>query len=447
MINMLLSNTLDSSNWFFWITPIFELLKSIWMTFIQPVFCYFSSVFSDLSEGNVVPLILMFLALDTIRTLIAYLGWIRPNTRLGRIIYGRYDQHVMMMALEELGYDPIAQKREVKKWRRLAKQSSTQSGVTSENAAEQLIVLLAKYIVKFPEHGEYGGRTLTTSNYYINTMEISHYPEDAKTMAAIMMQLIRKDDSQLKPQVIITPKGGNPLFANVVSEVLSSHLLLAKASTDKSRANIVGNDPKTRFAINFEGARKILDTSEKKLTCILLDCNTSGGSQLCDILSDIGDILDNCDDTIHLAKPRKAYVLFRADDGKVNIEQKFADRGCKLIRFFDLDEETKGLIYGFKSRCDAERRVPDPYELDDIYEARSILKKIKEKEKCYYKTDSKPEKPKKSNKASFQQGKSIPEAKTDSGTPELGQTTETSENNQQKEQEQVTYDESRVGSR
>lgn len=423
---MLISSVADPISWDFWVSSVLKLLQSIWVALIQPILGYLSMVFKELSEGNVVSLLLMFLALDTIRTIIAHLGYIKPNTRLGRIVYGKYDQQIMMLALEELGYDPVAQRREVKKWRRLAKQSSIQSGVTSRNAAEQLIVLLAKYIVRFPEHGEYGGRTLTTSKYYINTMEISHYPEDAKTMATIMMQLIRKDDSRLKPEVIITPKGGNPLFANIVSDVLTSHLLLAKASTDKSRANIAGNDSKTRFTINFEGSKKILDTtSKKKLSCILLDCNTSGGSQLCDILSDIDDILGSCEDIICLKKPKKAYVLFRADDGKVDIEKKFSDRGCKLIRFFDLDEETKGLIYNFKSRCDAEGRIPDPYELDDIDEARTILKRIKNKKKCYYNADIKQRKPQKVGADSIQETEKVKISK---------------------EQEQVTNDESRMGS-
>lgn len=381
---MFFNGTLDTSSWNFLIDTVLQLFESIWNAVIYPILSYISSVLNSLSTGDVVPLLLTILALDTIRTLIAYLGWVQPHTKLGRLIYGKHDQHIMRLALEELGYDPIAQKRETKKWHRLAKKSSTLSGITSKNAAEQLIVLLAKYIVGFPESGEYGGRTLTTSKYYINTMEISHCPEDAKIMATIMMQLIRKNNSSQKPDVIITPKGGNPLFANIVSSVLGSDLLLAKASTEKSRAKIAGDDAKTRFIINFEGSKKVVD-SDKRKQCILLDCNTSGGSQLCDILSEISEILEKSSNTINLEKPSKAYVLFRVDDGKVEIEKKFSDRGCKLIRFFDLDEETKGLIFEFQKRCEAECRVPDPYELDDINEARVILRRIKEKKKYYYK--------------------------------------------------------------
>ena len=387
MIVLILSGATSSSNWSDLVNSFCSLLKTICIVVIRPVFDYFSLVLEHLYQGDVIPLLLLILALDTVRTTLAYLGWVNPRSKLGRIIYGKYDQHVMMMALEELGYEPIAQRREVKKWRRLAKTSATRSGVNAENAAEQLVVLLAKYIVRFPESGEYGGRTLTTSKYYINTMEISHYPDDAKTMATIMMHLIRKKKGIVgKPEVIITPKGGNPLFASVVSDVLGAHLLLAKSSSDKSKANIIGNDPITRFVINFEGSKKITDSREKNHQCILLDCNTSGGSQLCDILSDVGEILEDSSYSIGLEKPTQAYVLFRADDGNVDIEAKFANRGCKLIRFFDLDEETKEMIYAFKSRCDADRRVPDPYEIDDIAEARTILEAINKKGKYYYST-------------------------------------------------------------
>lgn len=350
----------------------------------KPLFGYFANMLNSLATGDVVPLLLFLLALDTLKTLTAYLGWVKPNTRLGRIVYGKVDQHVIMMALSELGYKPDAQRREVKKLQRLARKASTDAGVKPENAAEQLIVLLAKYIVYFPESGEYGGRTLTRSNFYINTMEIAHSPEDSKIMATIMLHLVRAQGRTKKPDVIIAPKGGNPLFASIVSDVFGSHLLLAKGKSDKSRIRILGNDINVHFRINYEGSQDILDSENQKFSCILMDCNTSGGSQLCDILSELKDIEDEKTGVHGLETPKEAYVLFRADTEHLDIEQKFKDRGCKLYRFFDLDEHTKEAIYNFRCRCSEAGRMPDPYEFDDMAEAKNILRYIQDNGKLYY---------------------------------------------------------------
>lgn len=328
--------------------------------------------------------IMAILSLDTIRAIIAMLGWVKPDSKIAWLIYGRYDRNLIRNALEDLGFSNVKQDRIIKNMRELANDAVQNSGVKKEEAATQLIVLLAKYIVKFQSPIQYGGKKLTKSNYYIDTMEISHYPDDKKIMATIMMHLICSDESDTKkPDIIVTPKGGNPLFAQEVANVLNADLLIAKSSSDKSKISMVGNDPKMLFKINYEGSWNAID-ARNQAQCIVLDCNTSGGSQLLEIISDIRHLINKGKNNIAIQNPQDVYVLFRADNEGDEIDKKFEDRNCHLIRFFDLDEDIKTLLYAFRERCEKEGRKPDFYFQEDVDEASTILEKIKKKGKLYY---------------------------------------------------------------
>lgn len=324
-------------------------------------------------------LALALLSLDTLRAIIAMIGWVKPNAKYSWIIYGRYSKNLVESTLKELGFSSTKSKLITKKIKEITKEVSNK-GVTEENAVKLLISILAKYTVKFENPIQYGGTKTTKSDYYIDTMEISHHEEDREMLSAIMVLLVnKKTKASKKPNTIITPKGGNPLFAMEVAELYGASFLMAKSKADKSRIKSINGDDSMSFKINYEGALHAEKLPSGK--CIILDCNTSGGSQLLDIVNDIQNVATKIDIPI----PKEIYVLFRADERHSDIDKKFSDRHCTLYRFFDLDEETKKDIYDLKVKYENNGQA----ELDIYYkevdrDIEAIITKIKNKNNFHY---------------------------------------------------------------
>ena len=320
------------------------------------------------------------LSLDTIRAIIAMIGWVKPDAKFSWIIYGRYSKNLVEKTLNELGFSPVKSKRITSKLKNISEEVSKSTGVTEENIIKHLIAMLAKYTVKFEKPIQYGGSKTTTSDYYIDTMEISHHDEDREKLSAIMVHLVNKKTKESKkPNIVITPKGGNPLFAMEVAKLYGASFLMAKSGADKSRIKSINSDAEMNFKINYEGALFTEQLTDGK--CVVLDCNTSGGSQLLDIVKDIQDTAKS----IAVQVPKEIYVLFRADERHTDIDKKFSDRQCVLYRFFDLDEEIKKDIYDLKMKYEKNGQA----ELDIYYDEverdiEAIISKIKSKNKFYY---------------------------------------------------------------
>ena len=288
-------------------------------------------------------IIMGLLSLDTIRALIAMTGWVKPEAKLSWIIYGRYERNLIVTGLKELGFQPQKSEEISKNLREVSQNEREIYGITEENAAEQLVVLIAKYIVRFDRPIQYGGTRTTTSSYYIDTMEMSHDEKDKQIMTSIMAHLYAMKGNSTKPEVIVTPKGGNPLFAQSVANHYAANFVVAKSKGDKSRITSVMDDAYTDFRINYEGSWNVSDSIHTQ-KCIIVDCNTSGGSQLIDIVNDLRRIATHAEEA-KITAPTEAYVLFRADSGKEHdINRKFQDNKCGLYRFFDLDEDLKEQI-------------------------------------------------------------------------------------------------------
>lgn len=309
-------------------------------------------------------IILVILSLDTLRAILAYFGRFNPNSRIGRIIYGSYDQTLLKRTFEELGFSETKQNKIVNNIKNIAKNEAKLTGVKSDDAAVALIILLAKYIIKSDgEPIQYGGVDISKSNYYINTMEIAHNSLDVEALTSIMIHLMNKKVSNFKkPDYIITPKGGNPLFAQEVSSRFSNTLVLAKSKNDKSRVTIP-NNPTLSFLMNYEGMASTyfydLDNNNKEnRKCIIIDCNVSGGSQLIEIIEEMNKIIIS-NDKIKIDCPEYIFILFVVDDKKQSMNKQFEDRNCKLFRFFDLDEEIKAMLYELREDCKCENRIPE----------------------------------------------------------------------------------------
>lgn len=327
-------------------------------------------------------IIMGLLSLDTIRALIAMTGWVKPEAKFAWIIYGRYERNLIVTGLKELGFQPQKGEEISRNLRKVSKNERDTYGVTAENAAEQLVILIAKYIVHFNQPIQYGGTRTTTSSYYIDTMEMAHDEKDKQLMESIMVHLYSSKGNTTKPEVIVTPKGGNPLFALAVANYYSANFVIAKSKSDKSRITSVQNDAYTDFQINYEGSWNTL-TSVNNQQCIIVDCNTSGGSQLIDIVNDLRAIASKAGNAKIMA-PTEVYVLFRADSGPGrDIDRKFEDNKCKLYRFFDLDEELKEQIYQLKQSVGNERS-PDLYYESDKKRVEAIILRMKEKGLFFY---------------------------------------------------------------
>lgn len=327
-------------------------------------------------------ILLSILTLDTIRSVIAMLGWVKPESKFAWIIYGRYDRNILVAALKDLGYSKERSSSIIKDLKAAAKKNKSLTGIEKDNAAIHLIILLSKYIEKFSQI-QYGGRNLSNSNYYIDTMEISHSKKDLNVMTTIMVWLI-KSNFNSKPEVIFVPKGGNPLFAQAVASAFNVNLIVVKPDDDKSKITTADKNPIALFKINYEGSWSILD-NKTKLKTIVLDCNTSGGSQLLEIIHDTEELIDNSNGQINLQLPKNAVVLFCVDRQGEKIDEIFKNRNSNLFRYFDLDESTKELLYKLKEQCQNEGRLPDYYIDSDRKKAEEIIEKLKKKNKYYYK--------------------------------------------------------------
>ena len=322
------------------------------------------------------------LSLDTIRALIAMTGWVKPKSKYSWIIYGRYERNLIVSALKELGFQEKKSERILNNLRHVSVNERDMYGITKDNVIEQLVILISRYIVHFNQPIQYGGRQTTTSSYYIDTMEMSHNEKDKQLMVSIMAFLYAYHNNSTKPQVVITPKGGNPLFAQAVAKYYGATFIVAKSSNEKSRITSGTDDPYTYFRINYECAWNVASGANAQ-ECIIVDCNTSGGSQLIDIIHDIRGIFHRTSE-VKISPPNKVYVLFRADNGPGHdVDKKFKDNQCELYRFFDLDEDIKARIYRLKESA-GDERVPDLYYSEDKQQVDEIIDQMKEKGLCYY---------------------------------------------------------------
>lgn len=335
--------------------------------------------------------ILFLLGLDSVRMIVAILGIVKPTSKYSWLIYGRYDINIMERALLQLGYSVDLAKEITDDISDLSRKIKDNSGINEGNASEKLIILLSRYFTYFEKPINYGGKSISKSLYYINTMEISHN----ENVTSIMLNLMIDNNIDM-PDFIIVPKGGNLLFAQAVAKCLNAELIVVKDSEDKSSVIAPGQAlSEAVIRVNFEGSYSVLNkskNSKKKLIGYLVDCNTSGGTQLLSTLKKFNEMIDAC--KMNILKPQKAFVLFRADRDKGDIDQKFGELNCKLYRYFDLDEQSKGQIYN--ATIDAKTRkekesidkpscdVLSYYIKEDRELVDNIIAELKRNKKFYY---------------------------------------------------------------
>lgn len=322
-------------------------------------------------------IVLIYLSLETIRWVLRISGYINPDSKFGRIVYGDYDRRLLTSALKDLGFSRAQQDYIIKGAQKNATEVIS-NDITKENAAIQLIILLAKYIVKLPTNSIYGINTPSKSEYYIDTMEASHNKDDLKKMVSLIKILIA--ECGYSPSVIITPKGGNVILAKRIANLYSAAYLMAKDQSDSSK--LTAEDKRIEFMVNYEGSFGIVDSGCRN-TCVLVDCNTSGGGQLLNIIKDLADRKSSSECKIEVPSPQNAFILFRVDDSKEYLDQEFINNNCPLIRYLDLNEDTKRQLYELKTNS-VEPNQPDFYYKNDREHAEKILDNLKQTGKLFF---------------------------------------------------------------
>lgn len=340
----------------------------------------FQKIIAFITSITINDLILTILGFDTLRSVFASLGIVKRETPLlGRIIYGKYDVIIVKEAMRELGYSSQQAERIV---RRL-KNVSDEENYPESDTALKLLYILSKYIIRFENTISYGliseGKILSYSNYYINTMEAVHNQTDLKELSHIIIRLM-KYNKEDRIDFIIVPKGGNPLLAQYIANELGVDLIIAKDINDSARPQ-ENNELDRIGRIKYEGLNLVLErTHTRQFKGVILDCNTSGGTQLATIASDFNELVKKCSFPINTICD--CYVLFKlvkvdVNSGReIDINKKFADINCKLHRLFDLDEDDKKELYNISS--------VDYYEAYTNGVLHELKNKIIDKKRYYY---------------------------------------------------------------
>lgn len=355
--------------------------------------------------------ILLILGLDTIRSIIAYMGIVKQESHLGRIIYGRYGKTTIKAALKDMGFSDKSAEKASKTLKKAAKDNID---FPWRDSPYRLLYILSKYTIAFQSDISYGLVTRyntyrSSSKYYINTMEAVHEKEDLHNMACCMINLIKKE--RINFDFIVVPKGGNPILAQSVASICKVPLIIAKDRNDAARPEEEDEIDKL-FKIIFEGLNCVLEkkySESKNLTGIVLDCNTSGGTQLLNIITDFNNMITKCDMPINpicncftlfrLAKGveqdnsdfvkvsrkgfnckiKKIFSTKKDNNVTINIDKKFNDKNCSLKRFFDIDEDDKAKLHEIK--------IADYQDFYAAYESHKLeeaLERIKEKSRYYF---------------------------------------------------------------
>ena len=283
--------------------------------------------------------ILTILGFFSFRDIIAAFGNVpRNNKWYSKLLYGNYDENLIEKVLSNWGYSDKTAVAINKSVKEIAKKTQK---IDVKNHFEKLLFLLAKYTMHFPANVYYS--TDINSRFYVDTMEASTNESSLIEMTDLMINLINKSKIS-HPDVIVVPKGGNVELAQTVAMKFGAKLVVVKDKSDDSRATSIGSSNNDCHKVNIEGSWELF--KQKKKRAILIDCNTSKGTQLINAVKEFNFAIDS---GMKVKKITDVFVLYRVDDGNTQIDEMFRDENCKLHRYFDLNEDCKELLYNLQS--------------------------------------------------------------------------------------------------
>ena len=320
--------------------------------------------------------ILAVLGLFSIRDILAAFGNIpRNNKWYSKLIYGNHDENLMAKILSDWGFADQTAKDIKKSIKKVAIESQKES---VKNYFEKLVFLLAKYTMHFPDNVNYSEDI--NSKFYVDTMEASTNSTSLMEMTALMVNLIIKSIAS-DPDVIVVPKGGNVELAQSVAMKFSAKLVVVKDKCDDSRATSIDSSSKDCHKVNIEGSWELFEQNKKQ--AILIDCNTSKGTQLINVVKEFNSAVD-CGMKVN--KITDVFVLYRVDNGNTQIEEIFKDEGCTLHRYFDLNEDYKKLLYDLNPIC--VQKNTTIYDKKIKGEIESIIEHLRENNMLVFQEDT-----------------------------------------------------------
>jgi hypothetical protein len=280
---------------------------------------------------------LVLLGIETLRFIIAGFGIVKRGTRGSRWIYGSYDEDIAKSVLIELGID-------IQEIRGYLSKRNLPKGFQPIN---KLIMVVSNAIQYFDTPMRFGQET---TQYYINTMDIVHTNEAREILAKSINYLVGQH-CRIYPDIFIVPKEGNVYLAFEI-EKHNPNCIIVFVKPEESPSFLIGPTVDT-VSVNFEGIQKVFERAKmnpsRNYTSVAIDCNASGGKSIRYAIKKYNAIAASGIKTILPAN--EAFVLFKPDyskDKTQDLDTKMTAEGIRIHRYFDLDEETKKILYALK---------------------------------------------------------------------------------------------------
>lgn len=271
--------------------------------------------------------ILFLLGIFSIRKLIAQNIDIPLHPKIRWLIYDKKDstQPVLCRRAYEIGQ--LALKKESK-----------------SSIIEKLLELDSRHIKYYESGLGHGRSTRVQSKYFINTLEASYNEDDLATMTSAIRTLI--DTSELpfsQIDFVLYIKSGNQILArNIYKSVGKDMIYVCRRDNNSGSYPLKTNVDANMFSVQYENLDTLLVAADRqrteKLTGIAIDCSISTGDGLKDAIIQFNQLIAR--NSLNINKIEHAFVLYA--------HKKFEDDKCaefKLHRYFDMDEETRELIY------------------------------------------------------------------------------------------------------
>jgi len=310
---------------------------------------------NDLISNSIIMIILIVMGINTIRSILAFSGWLR-GTKYEKYIHDRnIDKVANLSAQQALANIGIGESE--RNFFRIISPAIIKSQLCFEKGdlLQSLFIIMAEHIKNFNHEIVYGKTNPTASRFYVNTMEASLNYHYCRRMSELLYQLyIQNYKSHPRIDFVVVPKIGNPILAIEFAKKCNAICIIRKGNNDNSR---ISSDTEDVYKIlNFEGLenlQKIAIQSNQNLNGVIVDCNCSGGSSLISSAEEFNSLITkNLVEKINLIK--NVYILFRADNdlSTQNINKKFSDTDLTLHRYIDLDEELKSRLASLKTQLE-----------------------------------------------------------------------------------------------
>lgn len=217
---------------------------------------------------------------------------------------------------------------------------------SDDDALVQLVALLAM-CTKETGGNTFGQRTISRSDYYVDTMGAALDFRHRELIVALAVRLITRERRAM-PAYLLAPKQGNPIVASLVASSMHACCFLAKGQREASRLDpITGRSLSADAALmNFEGVRLVPrdPLRERPFEGVAFDCNCSGGSTLAEAITAFnGSVPAGLKGSCEVQPIQDAFVLYRADVD-FELDEMFKGHNLRVHRYLDLNEEAKGRL-------------------------------------------------------------------------------------------------------